>query len=60
MYIIDAKKCQGCYQCIDECKFEAIKPVTVGKYCDVQINQELCKKCGSCKEICPGEAISDN
>ena len=48
--------CQGCVArpCESACKFGAIK-VEEGK---ARINQEKCKSCGLCAQVCPFQAIA--
>ncbi|WP_373898011.1 4Fe-4S dicluster domain-containing protein [Haloimpatiens sp. FM7315] len=49
--------CRGCIQhkCMEVCPAHAITKIDGRAY----INQELCKECGMCKQVCPYNAISD-
>ena len=47
---IDASKCTRCGLCEENCRFEAIKDLTVGEF--------ECEGCGVCAEICPVQAIT--
>lgn len=48
--VIDSSKCIGCRKCEENCRFEAIKDFSVGKF--------ECEGCGVCVEICPVQAIT--
>jgi len=53
-YLILPDKCTGCMKCIKACPQNAI----TGERKKVhKLNQELCIKCGICKETCPFDAI---
>ncbi|MEO0076514.1 MAG: NADH-quinone oxidoreductase subunit NuoF [candidate division WOR-3 bacterium] len=53
-YLILSDKCTGCMKCIKACPQNAI----TGERKKVHtINQELCIKCGICKDTCPFKAI---
>ncbi|MCX7785341.1 MAG: NADH-quinone oxidoreductase subunit NuoF [candidate division WOR-3 bacterium] len=53
-YLILPDKCTGCMKCIKVCPQNAIS----GERKKVHtINQELCIKCGICKDTCPFKAI---
>ncbi len=47
--------CTGCRACIPACPVEAI----TGKLKELhEINQELCIRCGSCRDVCKFEAVN--
>jgi NADH-quinone oxidoreductase subunit F len=47
--------CTGCRACIPACPVEAI----TGKLKELhEINQELCIRCGSCREVCKFDAVN--
>ncbi len=48
--IIDSLKCNECGRCVEVCRFNAIKDLTV--------NPTLCEGCGICSHVCPVDAIS--
>ncbi len=50
---VDAKKCDGCRECLDRCPVGAIE--MQGEV--ARVNPPLCKGCGECIPYCPQEAI---
>jgi len=56
--IIDLEKCQGCGECIDLCRFDAITLNDDGRNTSkASIDQLVCEGCGVCVEFCPENAI---
>ncbi|MCX8037228.1 MAG: 4Fe-4S binding protein [Candidatus Sumerlaeia bacterium] len=53
--IIDAEKCTGCGDCVDQCPLNAISLDDEPK---AVINEDECTDCGTCVEACPSQAIS--
>jgi MinD superfamily P-loop ATPase len=53
MITVDREKCQGCGNCIQACRFGAIKIVD-GK---AEIDQNYCNQCMACADYCPFGAI---
>lgn len=51
---LDLEKCTGCANCIDVCRFSAIKESNDGK---IVIDSISCEGCAVCSYICPEEAI---
>ncbi|XPV77325.1 MAG: ATP-binding protein [Desulfovibrio sp.] len=51
---LDTDKCTGCMQCMDACKFNAIK--FNGETCSVL--KEQCEGCAACAFVCPEDAIT--
>lgn len=49
--VIDPKACEGCGQCRELCRFEAITEV-------FSVDPFECQGCGVCASICPVQAIS--
>lgn len=49
--------CRGCieHKCMEVCPAKSIIKVVGRAY----INQEICKECGLCKDVCPYNAISE-
>ena len=47
---IDAEKCTMCGQCIDLCRFDAIRD-------DFVVDKIDCEGCGVCVDLCPEQAI---
>lgn len=54
--VVDPKKCLGCRNCVDFCKFHAIGLIRE----KAVIFPEICHSCGGCSLVCPSGAISDN
>jgi len=52
--IIDAEKCSGCEECLEECPPQAIEM----KGDVAVIIEKLCEECGECVDACPEEAIA--
>ncbi|MBB5347093.1 4Fe-4S binding protein [Desulfoprunum benzoelyticum] len=48
--VIDPERCNGCGQCRDLCRFEAIDG-------DFIVDPIACEGCGVCVDLCPAEAI---
>jgi MinD superfamily P-loop ATPase len=48
--IIDSNKCTLCGQCIEVCRFDAVKS-------DFEIDPIACEGCGVCVDLCPDHAI---
>jgi len=46
----DDEKCTQCGECLERCRFDAIKE-------DFTIMPERCEGCGGCEYVCPEEAI---
>ena len=56
-YSIIPEKCNGCMVCLRDCTTGAI----TGAKREVHfINQEVCSKCGVCKEVCKFDAVAVN
>ncbi|KEH90867.1 iron hydrogenase [Clostridium novyi A str. BKT29909] len=70
MYVIEAacdrcpinkytitEACRGCVQhkCMEVCPVKAITKINGRAY----INQDVCRECGMCKQVCPYNAISE-
>jgi len=53
-YSIDAKKCNGCTLCARECPQHAIEGEKRKPH---RINNNLCIRCGICREVCKQDAI---
>lgn len=51
-YIIEKEKCQLCQLCLPNCPVEAIEENQEGY---LEINQNLCTRCGVCFSVCPPE-----
>ncbi len=56
-YSIVPENCNGCMVCLRECTSNAI---TGAKKELHYINEELCTRCGVCKEVCKFEAVAVN
>ncbi len=56
-YSIIPEKCNGCMVCLRECTSTAI---TGAKKELHYINEELCTRCGVCKEVCKFDAVAVN
>jgi NADH-quinone oxidoreductase subunit F len=56
-YSIIAENCNGCMVCLRECTSNAI---TGAKKELHHINEELCTRCGVCKEVCKFDAVAVN
>ena len=50
----DQKKCKKSYACVKNCPPTAIK---IRKDGFIEINHEVCIRCGICTEICPTKAL---
>lgn len=55
MFDIDNKKCDGCGECVEVCRQQAISIINSLAV----IDQKLCIQCGACSEICPAGAIEE-
>jgi len=53
-FSIDPDKCKACMLCVKNCPQEAISGE---KKQPQKINQELCIRCGVCKDVCKFEAV---
>ncbi|HII69972.1 Coenzyme F420 hydrogenase/dehydrogenase, beta subunit C-terminal domain [Methanopyrus kandleri] len=54
---VDPEKCTGCGQCVDACKVDAIRIITVGGQAAVaDTDYKRCVYCGKCINVCPEEA----
>ena len=55
------ENCDGCAFCVDACPFKAItllEYMSAGKIKKtVEVNEILCKGCGSCTATCPKQGI---
>jgi len=52
---IREKDCRFCGECVESCRFEAIKPAADGfRY---QVDPMACEGCRVCVEFCPAEAV---
>lgn len=52
--VVKNKECTGCYSCQDACALGAISLVeNEDGFREAQVDEELCVKCGKCREICP-------
>jgi MinD superfamily P-loop ATPase len=49
--VIDAATCTRCGQCIDVCRFHAIRA-------SIEVDPLLCEGCGACETVCPEGAIT--
>lgn len=47
--------CNGCRQCVDFCKFNALAYINE----KVMIFEEICHSCGGCAWVCPEKAVSE-
>lgn len=57
-YTIDAKKCDACGTCAEECPEGAISAAKIDGKDVFVIDPEKCTACGVCAEVCPQEGIS--
>ena len=53
--VIDHETCDGCRQCVDFCRFNALA-VIGGR---MRVFERLCHSCGACQVVCPLGAISE-
>ena len=56
-YSIIPENCNGCMVCLRECTSNAI---TGAKQELHHINEELCTRCGVCREVCKFDAVAVN
>jgi ferredoxin len=58
--VVDTDKCQGCQDCVERCKFEAIemRPTASSKKLKASIVAENCKGCGLCIVGCQHGALT--
>ena len=52
---VDQALCDGCRQCVDFCKFNALAYIKD----KVVVFEEVCHSCGGCGIVCPQNAISE-
>ncbi|HUT27812.1 MAG TPA: ATP-binding protein [Methanomassiliicoccales archaeon] len=52
--VIDAAKCDACGKCVENCQFGAM--IRLGK--KVRLMSGLCHGCGTCRLVCPLDAIT--
>ena len=57
-YEVDAKLCDLCGECIEECPKKAIRISTFWGKEEVWIDDDSCTDCKKCEDVCPNEAIS--
>ena len=55
---IDPDRCSGCFTCVGQCPFGAVKITEYGSKRISQINEVLCKGCGACVASCPSGAAT--
>ena len=53
--VVDQTLCNGCRQCVDFCKFNALAYIN-GKWV---IFEEVCHSCGGCVLFCPEKALTE-
>ena len=53
--VVDKTLCNGCRQCVDFCKFNALAYIN-GKWV---IFEEVCHSCGGCVLFCPEKAVTE-
>ena len=54
---IDPNRCDGCWECLDVCPYEAIERKLIEDREVAQVNASLCKGSGACVPSCPVSAI---
>ncbi|NMA00363.1 MAG: 4Fe-4S binding protein, partial [Clostridiaceae bacterium] len=52
---VDPALCNGCRQCVDFCKFNALAYIRD----NLIIFDEICHSCGGCVMLCPEKALSE-
>lgn len=52
---VDSVRCDGCRDCVDFCKFNAL--AHIGS--ELIVFESLCHSCGGCTLICPQQALSE-
>lgn len=52
---VDESLCNGCRQCVDFCKFNALAYIATS----LVIFEDICHSCGGCVTICPQKALSE-
>lgn len=50
---VDSKLCDGCRNCVDFCKFNALAYIND----ELKIFDEICHSCGGCILVCPQKAL---
>lgn len=53
--VVDMDVCNGCRQCVDFCKFNALTYVQH----QLIIDDDICHSCGGCVLLCPQRALSE-
>lgn len=53
--VVDVNKCNGCRDCVEFCKFNAL--AFVGN--KVKVFEDICHSCGGCMQFCPQNAIKE-
>lgn len=52
---VDSELCNGCRQCVDFCKFNALAYIKE----NLLIFEDVCHSCGGCILLCPEKALSE-
>jgi len=53
--LVDTKRCIGCRECVDFCKFNALAYIKDKLY----VFEDICHSCGGCILFCPQNALSE-
>ena len=51
--LCDYERCTGCMACKQKCSYNAINGIFIKGFAYPSINDDLCKKCGQCVNVCP-------